>query len=154
MYVVPLLIFISVHRISWFWSSRSVILEQLWFIVLLISVPTPPPCLFILFFVSHVYPSMFGGFAFSLVSVMQHMLHSWAVNMLVRLWVLLFIPLALVYSIFSFVVGWFLTLLFFVLVFLFIFLNLTLLGVWFSPLCFFRIGFSWFSWFVVGSLAL
>lgn len=99
---------------------------------------TPPPCFFLLFFVSHVYPWMFGVWALSFVSVMHAMLHSYSSMAAFRLSIFPVIPLAFVYSIFNLFIFW-LVLRVFVRVLLFMFLNRTcLVWGWFG-LGFFRI---------------
>ena len=70
-YVLLFPCLISIHIISWSWSSMSTILLVLFLIVSLMTIATPPPCLFRLLFVSHEYPGMFGVCDVIFVSVIH-----------------------------------------------------------------------------------
>ena len=85
---------ISIHNISWSWSSRLVIWVVLLFISFLTAIATPPPLSFLLF-LYHSYPGICGG---DIVFVIAIMWASLVFAALIRLVALPVMPFALQYN--------------------------------------------------------
>ena len=78
MCILFLQVFTLIHMISISACSRFSIRFVFFVRSFDIVVATPPPCLFLLFLVSHVWFPNIGGCPWSLVSVIQHMLQSYS----------------------------------------------------------------------------